>query len=69
MLEKEIEIDGNKFYKGRTINENGVTYVEYLNDELQKIKFYEVINDTRVEIIDKENLRNVIKNNYNLEPF
>lgn len=64
MIEKELQIDGNTYYKGKTIQEDDSIYVEYRNDELKKIRFFEIIDGKLNEITNEEKLKKAIENNY-----
>jgi hypothetical protein len=66
MIEKEIEIEGKKYYKNRRIKSESTMYIEYRNDKLQKIKFFELKNGAICEVEDKEKLKKAIKKIYNI---
>ena len=67
MLEKEIQIDEVIYYRGKTIQEEDSTYVEYRNDEIKSIRFFEVIDGNLHEIIDEDKLKRAIEKNYNID--
>lgn len=66
MLEKEIEIEGNIYYKKEKIQFEDIKYIEYRNDKIQKIKFFEYKNGSLCEVQDKEKLKKAILKKYEL---
>jgi len=64
VLEKIINYEGNQFVRGKKIREKNKIYIEYRNNELQKIKFFEVHYGIIKEVTDEDDLKEAIKNNY-----
>ena len=67
MIENEIEYNGNKYYKFKVFQEEGTTYIEYRNDDIKSIKFFEEIDGKICEIKDLEKLKKVIEKNYHIK--
>ena len=64
MIEKNITFNGKQYERKNKIKGNKKIYIEYRNEELEKIKFFEVNNGNIQEVTDKDDLRNAIKMNY-----
>lgn len=64
MIENKIIFDGKEYIKMKKIRGRNKTYIEYRNEELKKIKFFEVEKGNLKEISNKDELKNVIKENY-----
>ncbi|MCI9063498.1 MAG: hypothetical protein HFJ17_02715 [Clostridia bacterium] len=67
MIENTINYKGIIYEKNKVINSKGKIYIEYRNEELRKIKFFEVCNNEIQEITDKKELKDVIEQNYIIE--
>ena len=64
MISKTIFFDGNEYTRMRHIKSEKKVYVEYRNQTLRMIKFFEVERGKLQEITDKEDLKKAIDNNY-----
>ncbi len=64
MIEKEIEYEGNIYYKSGKIQFESTIYIEYRNDKIQKIKFFEYKDKNLFEVQDKEKLKKAIQSKY-----
>jgi len=64
MIYKTINYNGNEYIKRRIIQSKKMTYVEYRNEELQLMKFFEVCGDNIQPISDLEDLKQSIEKNY-----
>ena len=64
MINKTINYNGNEYIKRRIIQSEKTIYVEYRNEELQLMKFFEVYRDNIQPISDLEDLKKAIENNY-----
>lgn len=64
MIEKVIDYEGNQFIRGKKIQGKNHVYVEYRNNELNKIKFFEIHNGNRKDVTDKKDLEEAVINNY-----
>lgn len=67
MIEKKIIFEGKEYIKMKKIQGNRKTYIEYRNEELQKIKFFEVDKGSLKEIGNKDDLKIAIEKNYIIE--
>lgn len=67
MIEKKIIFEGKEYIKMKKIRGDKKTYIEYRNEELQKIKFFEVEKGSLKEISNKEDLKLAIEKNYIVE--
>ena len=67
MIEKKIIFEGKEYIKIKKIQGNRKTYIEYRNEELQKMKFFEVDKGNLKEISNKEDLKLAIEKNYIIE--
>ncbi len=66
MIEKEIEFEGNIYYKNGKIQSDSIKYIEYRNDKIQKLKFFEYKDGGLCEVQDKEKLKKAILSKYEL---
>jgi len=66
MIEKEIEFEGNIYYKNGRIQADSTTYIEYRNDKIQKLKFFEYKDGKLCEVQDKEKLKKAILTKYEI---
>lgn len=66
MKRNTIYYNGCTYYESRRIWSDTKTYIEYRNDELQKIKYLELKEENLVEISDEEDLKEAIGSNSNL---
>ncbi len=66
MIEKEIEYEGNIYYENDRIQADSTTYIEYRNDKIQKLKFFEYKNGKLCEVQDKEKLKKAILGKYEI---
>lgn len=66
MIEKEIEFEGNIYYENGKIQSGSTTYIEYRNDKIQKIKFFEYKDGRLCEAQDKEKLKKAILSKYEI---
>ena len=64
MIEKKINYECNEFIKCKIIKGKLHTYVDYRNNELGKIKFFEVDDGNLKEITNKEDLKQAVEKNY-----
>ena len=64
MLKNIIVIDEIEYRKIKKIKSKNKIYVEYRNDELKKIKFFEVKDNEISEVTNEEDLKVAIVNNY-----
>ena len=64
MISEKIKVNGDEYYKGKKILGNGHEYIEYINEDKRKLKFFEIIDGELQDIVEKEDLKNAIKNNY-----
>ncbi|MBQ6992053.1 MAG: hypothetical protein IJN50_03985 [Clostridia bacterium] len=67
MIENKIIFEGKEYIKMKKIQGNRKTYIEYRNEELQKIKFFEVDKGSLKEISNKDDLKIAIEKNYIIE--
>lgn len=67
MIEDKILYNGQEYIKKKKIKGMKKTYIEYRNESLQKIKFFEISKGCIAEITDKEDLRKTIEENYIVE--
>lgn len=67
MINKTINYNGNEYIKRKIIQSEKTTYVEYRNEELQLMKFFEVYGDNIQPISDLKDLEQVIEKNYVIE--
>lgn len=66
MVEKEIEFEGNIYYENGRIQADSTTYIEYRNDKIQKLKFFEYKDGKLGEVQDKEMLKKAILSKYEI---
>lgn len=64
MIENKIECDGIVYIRKKRIKGQKKTYVEYRNDELKRIRFFEISKGKLNDVSDLEDLKLTIKNNY-----
>lgn len=64
IIEKFITINGYKYKKNKIIRGKNTVYVEYRNEELRKIEFFEIHNQKLLDITDKDDLNFAIQKNY-----
>lgn len=67
MIENKIIFEGKEYIKMKKIQGNRKIYIEYRNEELQKIKFFEVDKGSLKEISNKDDLKIAIEKNYIIE--
>ena len=66
MIEKEIEFEGNTYYQNCRIKADDTTYIEYRNNNIQKIKFFEYKDGKLCEVQDKEKLKKAVSSKYKM---
>lgn len=66
MIEKEIEFKGDKYYESGKIQSGDTIYIEYRNDKIQKIKYFELKEGKLSEVKDKDKLKREILKKYNI---
>ena len=67
MINKTINYNGNQYLKRRIIHSEKKTYIEYRNEELQLMKFFEVYGESIQPVSDLKDLELAIKKNYVIE--
>lgn len=67
MTNKTINYHGEIYTKGKMIQGKQITYIEYRNEELKKIKFFELYGEILRDVSDKEDLKLAIEENYIIE--
>lgn len=65
-MENKIIIHEKEFFKMKTIQYSGKTYVEYRNIKERKSKFFEWQDEMLLEIENKEILKKILEENYNV---
>ena len=66
MVQKEIEFEGNMYYENGRIQADSTTYIEYRNDKIQKLKFFEYKDGKLCEVQDKEKLKKAVLGKYEI---
>jgi hypothetical protein len=69
MIDKTINYNGKEYYQIRRIKGKKSEYVEYVNDEIRKIKFFEIEAGSLCEVKDKRDLDEAIKKNYLINQY
>ena len=64
MLKEGIIYAGNEYLLDKKIATEKCTYYAYKNEELRKIKFFEMNNSKLEDVKDLEELKKVIDKNY-----
>lgn len=64
MMPKTVTIDGYEYKKMKTIKGKKAIYIEYRNDKLRKIKFFEVKKHQLIEVEEKDDLKLTVEKNY-----
>lgn len=67
MIEEKIKLNNIEFKKAKQFNTEEHVYIEYRNDKLRKMKFFEIINEELKDIIDTNDLKKAITENYSVE--
>lgn len=64
MLSEKVNYKNIELKKHKKFYTDNHTYIEYRNDKLQKIKFFEVIDDELKDIVDINDFKKALDKNY-----